>query len=61
MNLIRELMEYGELRLWSCEHFHYAELHLEIPTDGCAMLLAKDEALESALAMLRDELVVMRG
>lgn len=60
MLLITALMEYGELRLWNCERYYYAELNLEIPADGCAMIQAKERTLEETLKSLWAELGRMR-
>lgn len=60
MNLIRDLMEYGELRLWNCDRWVYAELHLEIPVDGVSILAAKQDTLFSAVHWLIREIDLLR-
>lgn len=60
MNLIRDLMEYGELRLWNCDSWFYAELVLEIPSQGCSMLMTQEATLESALDSLLSEVKRLR-
>jgi hypothetical protein len=53
---IPELLEYGELKLYRCDRWHYAELVLEIPADNTRMIVSKEETLEEALTTLREEL-----
>lgn len=60
INLIRDLMEYGELRLWNCDRWVYAELHLEIPVDGVRVLMAQQDTLFSAVHWLTRELDLLR-
>lgn len=60
MNLIRDLMEYGELRLWNCDNAVYVELHLEIPVDGVSVLAAKQDTLFSAVHWLMREINLLR-
>lgn len=63
MNLIRDLMEYGELRLWNCNDAVYVELLLEIPidgTDGMDALIASSDTLESAIEIMARELNRLR-
>lgn len=60
INLIRDLMEYGELRLWNCDRWVYAELHLEIPVDGVSVLAAKQDTLFSAVHWLTREIDLLR-
>lgn len=63
MNLIRDLMEYGELRLWNCDNAVYVELLLEIPiegTGGMDALLASSDTLESAIQMMAHEIEHLR-
>ena len=56
MEHIPDLLEYGELSLYRCDHWHYAELVLEIPADNTRMIVSKEETLEEALTTLREEL-----
>lgn len=59
-NLIRDLMEYGEVRLYNCDRWTYVELYLEIPAEGKNLVTAKADTLELAIAEIQKYLKRIR-
>lgn len=56
MNELTDLLEYGELRLWRCYRYYYAELIFEIPAGEIRMIQARESTIEELLNSIRSEL-----
>ena len=52
---LQDLLEYGELRLWKCYHWYYAELIFEIPAGEIKMIQARESTIEELAYSLRIE------
>lgn len=50
--LLYDLLEYGEVRLWKCDQY-YGELHLEIPADGVELIAHESDSLAGVLMRIK--------
>ena len=55
-DLLYELLEYGEVRLWKCDRRYYGELHLELPADGVELIAHESESLSGVLMRIKMQL-----
>lgn len=54
-DLLYELLEYGEVRLWKCDRY-YGELHLELPADGAELIAHESDSLAGVLMRIKMQL-----